>query len=96
MISLKIWQRFTSSADLTKYSMAECSDMIILLQFAEERHLGKVVNDMAAADKKKDIQEVHGDAIEILKATMLYDLYARENLKSRPEWAHEILYRPLC
>ena len=27
---------------------------------------------------------------------MLYDLYARENLKSRPEWAHEILYRPLC
>ncbi|MFQ9389814.1 MAG: DUF4080 domain-containing protein [Coprococcus sp.] len=51
---------------------------------------------MAAADKKKDIQEVHGDAIEILKATMLYDLYARENLKSRPEWAHEILYRPLC
>ena len=68
----------------------------ILLQFAEERHLGKVVNDMAAADKKKDIQEVHGDAIEILKATMLYDLYARENLKSRPEWAHEILYRPLC
>ena len=68
----------------------------ILLQFAEKRHLGKVVNDMAAADKKKDIQEVHGDAIEILKATMLYDLYARENLKSRPEWAHEILYRPLC
>ena len=68
----------------------------ILLQFAEERHLGKVVNDMAAADKKKDIQEVHGDAIEILKATMLYDLYARENLKSRPEWAQEILYRPLC
>lgn len=51
---------------------------------------------MAAADKKKDIQEVHGDAIEILKTTMLYDLYARENLKSRPEWAHEILYRPLC
>ena len=42
------------------------------------------------------IQDVHGDAIEILKATMLYDLYARENLKSRPEWAHEILYRPLC
>ena len=39
----------------------------ILLQFAEERHLGRVVNDMAAADKKKDIQEVHGDAIEILK-----------------------------
>ena len=68
----------------------------IVLQFAEKRHLGKVVNDMAAADKKKDIQEVHGDAIEILKATMLYDLYARENLKSRPEWAHEILYRPLC
>ena len=34
----------------------------ILLQFAEERHLGKVVNDMDAADKKKDIQEVHGDA----------------------------------
>ena len=68
----------------------------ILLQFAEKRHLGKVVNDMTAADKKKDIQEVHGDAIEILKATMLYDLYARENLKSRPEWAHEILYRPLC
>ena len=68
----------------------------ILLQFAEKRHFGKVVNDMAAADKKKDIQEVHGDAIEILKAIMLYDLYARENLKSRPEWAQEILYRPLC
>ena len=27
---------------------------------------------------------------------MLYDLYARENLKSRPEWAQEILYRPFC
>ena len=25
----------------------------ILLQFAEERHLGKVVNDMAAADKRR-------------------------------------------
>lgn len=33
---------------------------------------------------------------EILKAAMLFDLYARENLKSRPEWAEEILYRPFC
>ncbi len=34
---------------------------------------------------------------DILKSAMLYDLYARENLKSRPAWAGEhSLYRSFC
>lgn len=33
---------------------------------------------------------------KILKAAMLFDLYARENLKSRPDWAGEVMYRPFC
>lgn len=52
----------------------------ILLRFVQERHLGARESEVP----------------EILKFTMLYDLYARENLKSRPEWAQDILYRPFC
>lgn len=53
----------------------------ILLRFVQERHLG---------EKKES------EVPEILKFTMLYDLYARENLKSRPTWAQEIQHRSFC
>lgn len=38
---LKIWQRFTSSADLAKYSMAECSDMIFCCSLQRNGIWGK-------------------------------------------------------
>lgn len=41
LISLKSWQRFTSSADLTKYSMAECSDMIFCCSLQRNGIWGK-------------------------------------------------------
>ena len=67
-----------------------------------ERHLGE---ENAVHHTLADSTCVNGSALtngrtmrmpEILKATMLYDLYARESLKSRPAWAQEILYRPFC
>ena len=42
-------------------------------------------------------EEGHYGETDILKEMMLYDLYARENLKSRPVWAAEhTLYREFC
>jgi len=63
----------------------------ILLRFVQQRHLGE-------EQPKPEVPELlkKSEVSEILKFTMLYDLYARENLKSRPEWAQEILYRPFC
>ncbi len=62
----------------------------ILLRFVRERHLG------AENSRTEKLEAEESEVSEILKFTMLYDLYARENLKSRPEWAQEILYRPFC
>ena len=47
-------------------------------------------------ENQENLTLLESEVSEILKFTMLYDLYARENLKSRPEWAQEILYRPFC
>ncbi|MGN0203777.1 MAG: B12-binding domain-containing radical SAM protein [Coprococcus sp.] len=42
-------------------------------------------------------EERHHGEPDILKEAMLYDLYARENLKSRPAWAGEhTIYRSFC
>ena len=78
----------------------------ILLSFVQERHLGEenaVHHALADSVCVNDCASINGGPVQpksdvpgILKATMLYDLYARENLKSRPAWAQEILYRPFC
>ena len=62
----------------------------ILLRFVQERQLG------AENSRSEKLEAGESEVSEILKFTMLYDLYARENLKSRPEWAQDILYRPFC
>ncbi len=62
----------------------------ILLRFVQQRHLG------AENSRPEKLEAGESEVSEILKFTMLYDLYARENLKSRPEWAQDILYRPFC
>lgn len=84
----------------------------ILLRFVQQRHLGAesrvylcqecetavAVQAESGAENSKlnKLAARESEVSEILKFTMLYDLYARENLKSRPEWAQEILYRPFC
>ena len=78
----------------------------ILLRFVQQRHLGAEsrVYPCQECETAADVQAESGaenskldklaaresEVSEILKFTMLYDLYARENLKSRPEWAQEI------
>ena len=84
----------------------------ILLRFVQQRNLGAesrvypcqecetaaAVQAESGAENSKlnKLAARESEVPEILKFTMLYDLYARENLKSRPEWAQEILYRPFC
>ena len=66
----------------------------ILLEFAKMLEDGGKTAEEAgnAGEDDRDAGKVEWDAGEtdflaILKGTMLYDLYARENLKSRPQWA---------
>ncbi len=67
--------------------------------FYAERGIGKIMQGrMQRYHILLDFAETRkiGDP-EILKATMIYDLYARENLKSRPEWAGlHSSYRSWC
>lgn len=80
LCSSGIWERKVVSIHVRNVKLRQ------LCRQKVERKIGKL-NKLAARES---------EVPEILKFTMLYDLYARENLKSRPEWAQEILYRPFC